>query len=281
MEELVDFSENNPWRPQFSNALIRRFVNELVSSRQMIFDLHDRFGRAAAAVLLDRVQNPSNDACLEILGVRSDVDIREVFSHVANWAGQNVPSNRLGFQISVPSDLSLTEDFFLTHRLVPFFQTFEMYCTDFSLVKEIVCPQIRHAVESDAESIFQLLCESFADNPETSVPEKVSWRNGFLKSPLSHFFLWEEHKEILGFVNIIFSDEQMGEAEIRTLGVAPKARGQNIGRNLLQFCLSLAKRNQTAVCHLSVAITNRRALNMYLNAGFVPKDKYICYRSQP
>lgn len=280
VEELVDFSENNPWHPQFPNTLIRRFVNELISSRQKIFDLHDRYGRLAAAVLLDRVQNPGNDACLEVLGMRSDADSAEVFSRVIEWARQQTPAERSGFQLGVPADSSLDEEFFRRHQLVPYFQTFEMYCTDFSHIRQDNNREIRLATSNDADSIYNILREAFVNNPDTSIPEMNSWKTGFLRSSLSRFYVWDEFGEILGFVNIILSDETASDVEVRTLGVLPKSQGRGIGKRLLNFCLYQAKLLNTTACHLTVAVANQRALDIYLKAGFFSKDRYICYHSR-
>lgn len=279
VEELVDFSEKNPWLPQFPATLIRRFVNEMISSRKYIFDLHDRFGRVSAAVLLDRVTNPSNDACLEVLGMRSGADVKLVYSQFIELAKQFLPTHRLGFQIGANDNSEIKADFFQAQGLVPCFETYEMYAAELSRKNFQTHAAIRAAVLKDKDQIFQVLCEAFAENLDTSIPDFDIWSQGFLQSMGSYFYVWQENSKILGFANLIRLEGDLPESEIRTLGVSSAFQGNGIGRHLLEHCLLQSQKWGAINCHLTVAVANERALGLYLRSGFESKDKFICYHT--
>jgi ribosomal-protein-alanine N-acetyltransferase len=59
-----------------------------------------------------------------------------------------------------------------------------------------------------------------------------------------------------------------GEAEILTLAVAPAARGQGLGRRLLQAAIGRARQLGAQTMFLEVGIDNPAALTLYAGLGF-------------
>lgn len=275
--EIVEFSQRNPWRPKFSESQVKRFLTELISSDELIFDLNDANGRVATAVLIDRVNNPSNDACLEILGMRKDADFKEVIGLFIETAKLKTPKNRSGFQMGYSEAFPFSEEVLIQNHLVHYYDTYEMTSETSKQLVSTNQSEIIDAHLGDCDEVYKVLCESFSQNPDTSIPDEEAWRNGFLKSKKSHFFLWKTNGRILGFATLVEGDDKT-ETEIRTIGVLPTARGKGIGRALLQHCLVKTKSLGFERSHLTVAVKNIRALDLYVQAGFKIIEKYQCYR---
>jgi len=275
LEGLIEFSQKYPWRPQYPSSLARRFLTELISDRNLIFDLHDQRGRVSSAVLLDKVSNPANDACLEILSMRPDADSSAVLAQFIALAKRNLPKGKSGAQVGWSEVTALSDEFLSDHGLKKHYDTYEMRAelghSQPSVLSEIVAATIE-----DRDKIYELLCISLADNPEASVPDARSWKSNFLKSPGSYFFIWKSGGEFNGFANL--ATEGDGEAEVRTIGVLPQARGSGVGSKLLNHCLHKAKSLGAMHCYLTVAVANQTALGIYLRAGFETIEKFRCYR---
>ena len=275
IDELIQFSEQNPWRPRYPAQLVRRFLTALISSQHMIFDFHDGKGRAAVAVLLDKINNPANDACFEILGMRLDVDAATLLTQFVDFAKQKTPRHRAGFQMALHADFAVGMDVLERLALKPYYDTYKMRRVDLTGLRTHVIPEIEAAQTLDRDQVYRVLCESFSQNPDTSIPDKESW--GFLLSPLSHIYIWRRKGKIIAYADLV-EDEENHETEIRTIGVLPQFRGEGIGQALLHRCLSESVRLGFESCQLTVAVTNQKALGLYLRSGFSVVEKYHCYR---
>ncbi len=264
VDDLLMFSLQHPWKPQHPVSLLRRFLTDFISTPDLICDLHDEKGRLVCAVLLDQVNNPANDACLEILGLRADADKTAVISYLIDWAKTNVPKHRSGFQVGLTDDL-------VPPGLVHYYDTYVMGRADLNGVVAREGSKIELALLSDKDQIYDVLCRSFAQNPDTCIPEADLWKKGFLESPTTRFYVWREGSQILGFTTL-------DENEIRTIGVLPEARRRGIGEALLGHGLAEVARLGHECCHLTVAVTNLSALNLYLRAGFKTIETHKCYR---
>lgn len=277
VEELIEFSQQYSWKSQYSTSLIRRFLTELISSKNLIFDLHDQRGRVSTAVLIDKIHNPANDASLEILSLRSDADPTEVILDFITLAKERTPKNRAGFQVDFPENLPFTEDLLLNQGLRHHYDTFEMKRPDLNNLPPSNKINIVEAEVDDRDQVYQLLCESFAQNPEANIPEAETWKQGFLKSPKSHFYLWRNHGQLLGYAHLLLSEDGLS-TEISTIGVLPHSRGKGIGQQLINHCLNKSCELGSKTCHLTVAATNIKALGIYTRSGFKTTARYRCYR---
>jgi ribosomal-protein-alanine N-acetyltransferase len=72
-----------------------------------------------------------------------------------------------------------------------------------------------------------------------------------------------------------------GEAELLTIAVAPCARGQGLGRHLLDRFLDDARQQGSAVVFLEVASDNAPALALYRAAGFAECGRRSGYYAGP
>jgi ribosomal protein S18 acetylase RimI-like enzyme len=275
--ELIQFSTDHKWEPQHPSSSVRRFLTELISSSDMIFELKDEKGYIAAAVLLDKVNNLANDACLEIIGLRADADASTVFAQMIQFAKDKTPSNRSGFQVSFSDQSVVSIDQLENQGLAHYYNAYEMRRSNLISLVQNKRSEIIKATVDDKDRAYKILGETFAQNPETSIPDIETFRKRFLKSQRAHFYLWLLNDVVLGFASLIEGDNGQ-ETEIRNIGVLPSARGQGIGQHLLSHCLqeSFALGYQT--CQLTVAAANQKALDLYLRSGFEIVQKQQCFR---
>ncbi len=278
IQDLLKFSDSYPCKPFYPKATRQKFLTEFVSGRKMIFDIHAPIGRVGVAALLDKINNPSNDACLEVLGLRSGMDVGEVYAYLLKLAREQVPKSRNGIQISFHDSFAITEAFLSVAGLSHFYDTYGMRNPNILEVNVQDEPKVLRATQDDCDQVYETLCLSFADNPETSIPDGKTWKSGFLKSSKSQFFLWKNQSQVLGFANLTDGDDGL-TSEIRTIGVLPEARGLGIGKRLLRHCLKDSAKRGFKKSHLSVAVQNENALSLYTKVGFQITDKYKTYRT--
>lgn len=72
-----------------------------------------------------------------------------------------------------------------------------------------------------------------------------------------------------------------GEAELLTIAVAPCARRQGLGRQLLDQFLDAARHHGSAIVFLEVAADNTPALTLYRHAGFAECGRRSGYYAGP
>ena len=275
IEELIEFSTKRPWQPQYPAQLVRRFLTDLISSSQMISDIHDTKGRVATAVLLDKVNNPANDACLEILGMRTGAEVEDLIFRFVEFAKERTPLHRSGFQVGIRAEFVKAIEVLVRQGLKNYYDTYKMRRIDLTGLRSHVIPEIEKAQAVDRDQVYRVLRESFAQNPDTSIPDIESW--GFLQSAKSHVYIWRKQGKIVAYADLV-EGEVSDECEIRTIGVLPQYRGEGIGQALLNYCLSETLRLGFKSCQLTVAVTNQNALELYLRSGFIAVEKYHCFR---
>ena len=71
----------------------------------------------------------------------------------------------------------------------------------------------------------------------------------------------------------------VGEAELLSLGVWPKARGRGLGMALLDRVISEARLREAELLLLEVAANNRIAIDLYRRCGFVAVGRRRGYYS--
>ncbi|MHA7834066.1 MAG: ribosomal protein S18-alanine N-acetyltransferase [Algiphilus sp.] len=104
--------------------------------------------------------------------------------------------------------------------------------------------------------------------------ERVSqphpWSRGMftdcLKAGYSGWVLEDAEQEILAFT---LSSLAMDEAHLLNLAVAPHARGRGLGNRLLTHVLSQARHAEARCMLLEVRASNRSAIQLYSESGFV------------
>lgn len=82
-----------------------------------------------------------------------------------------------------------------------------------------------------------------------------------------------------GIVSTVADPDDPYDAEIETLAVTPGNQGLGLGRALLHAAVVAAARTGRITTTLSVSTTNRRALSLYLDAGFNVADVRVCWEA--
>jgi ribosomal protein S18 acetylase RimI-like enzyme len=226
----------------------------------MVFDLYSNTTRVAVAVLVDRIQNPGNDACLEILGIVPDFDSRLVFQKIIEAAKRLLPPARNGIELTIHESVKFPATFHSSNALNPYYETYEMFLNITDQGKQEEHPsEIALLEESDYPELYQVLVESFKENPDTSIPSFQDWQTSKRNSTNTSTWVYKQNRKIMGFVNTLVSpNSQVGE--IRTVGVLPEARGKGLGRILLSFAIRELALQGILVCNLTVAVKNQSAL---------------------
>ncbi|ABW27046.1 GNAT family N-acetyltransferase [Acaryochloris marina] len=84
-------------------------------------------------------------------------------------------------------------------------------------------------------------------------------------------------QQVVGYVALCFgySIELSGrDAFIDELFLVESARGQDIGKQVLEFVIRQAASLDVAALHLEVSRANNRAKRLYSQAGFLARDRY-------
>lgn len=114
---------------------------------------------------------------------------------------------------------------------------------------------------------------STEDLPRVVEIERASysfpWRESLfareLENPFSHFFVWEEEGEVVGYACYWLVED---EAYLANIAVDPSWRGRGIGRRLLEGSLDWMVRLGARDVVLEVRKGNREALALYRSVGF-------------
>ncbi|HEY8390682.1 MAG TPA: ribosomal protein S18-alanine N-acetyltransferase [Clostridia bacterium] len=139
---------------------------------------------------------------------------------------------------------------------------------------------IRPAVIKDIPAIFKLEKECFTDAwSEQNFYEVIN-------SDISRLFVYESDNRIVGYtvVTLIFD-----EAHLDNIAVDFASRGKGIGKQLVQYVIDFANKNNIHKITLEVRISNTTAINLYKSFGFVVEgvrknyymdneDAYIMWR---
>lgn len=274
--DVLEFSQRHPWKPAFPASQVQRFLTELISCKEFMLELRDDQGLRAAAVLIDEVQNPANDACFEFLAIRPGEDERDCARELITRAFALVPARRSGMQLAVPEGSSLDEEFLATFGLEYYFAAYEMEKNPLSRTASSNGADIVLGTKRDAADVYAVLEKSFAENLEMSAPSFESWNQRFLKAPTARYYLIRDKERLVAFAHLSL-DPAEEAAGVRMIGVLPESRGKGLGGQLLRHCLAEAAAGGKTRAELSVAAANESALGLYAREGFKVTEKYLCY----
>lgn len=272
-KELLQFVEKHPWKPQWSNEHIKEFIQLLTSSVDLILDLYSNNNRIAIAVLIDKIQNKGNNACLEVLGLDQSYDVRTIYQYFIDGAIKKLPETRTGIEITIHESLTEVINLLKQKNFIAYYDIFEMLAEVGPIYPNV--KEIATLLPEDFASCYEVTKISFKDNPEMAIPSFKEWEMA-KKSLDSQTWVYMSENNIVGFVNTIV-DIQNQRSEIRSIGVLPNYRGKGIGRSLLQHSLSYFAKMGISSCHLTVASQNRSALRLYEEIGFNVNDIFNVY----
>ena len=113
-------------------------------------------------------------------------------------------------------------------------------------------------------------------NLSAGVREKVVSRL-LCEAELGEIWLSYRARQLIGYVAVCYgySIELAGrDAFIDELYLVPAARGEGIGRKILEHVKTRMAACGVVALHLEVARTNSRAKKLYSNCGFASRDGY-------
>jgi ribosomal-protein-alanine N-acetyltransferase len=133
-------------------------------------------------------------------------------------------------------------------------------------------PGIRVATADDLERILEI--ERLCFDPQWS-------RQQFCSSLKELFFVFEEEKEILGFL-VACSCEIARRAIIMRIAVHPEHRGRGIATKLISAALNKFKQMDLKYAELDVDIVKNGAIRLYEKFGFrIMKVATVDFEDEP
>ncbi|MBV2128444.1 GNAT family N-acetyltransferase [Arsukibacterium indicum] len=134
----------------------------------------------------------------------------------------------------------------------------------------------------ESQAVIQLLQGHLDDMYATSPPESVHALDiSKLQTPGIRFWSAWQGDALVGCVALKQHSAQM--AEIKSMRTAPEARGQGVGRALLQFLLGQAKHSGIRQLYLETVSMDffLPARNLYQSAGFKFCGPFADYPDDP
>jgi len=100
-----------------------------------------------------------------------------------------------------------------------------------------------------------------------------------LMAPKAHFFVARREGKALGCGALIVAED--GSGELKRMWVAPEARGQGIGRRLVEAIERAAREKSVGILRLETGIKQREAIGLYRRCGFTECEPFGSYRLDP
>jgi ribosomal protein S18 acetylase RimI-like enzyme len=269
----------------FDAALVRRLVLEMTSSPECVLVIADAGGPLLAAVVLDRLQNSTGAANLEVLAVRArvpaDVFARQVLEPaiaLARAAGRSLLL--VALQRRWAERVEDVEAVLGAAGLAPAFETFIM-----RRGPDAPAPEPSPALPAGWR--WAPLDEAGAAAAHAALGEMFRGALSFGLSPLPTFTravasgasLWRVllhdpggggggggGEQVAGLVQVVAQGEG---GELRTVGRVPAYRGQGLGPRLVAEGLRLLHAHGAREIALEVDAANEGALALYRRFGFV------------
>lgn len=270
LEEALDFILSHPAKPEWPEDLTRRFLTQLSSSPECIFDFYNGMQRVGIAVLLDKLKNKGNNAPLEILGV-TDMD---AYGAAISEAKKILPVSCSGIEVTLHDSFLDAKCFMHANQFAPYYEVFEMVNDSFLSSPYHLRHEIIRADDTGSREIYDVLVESFRDNLDTSISPYDEWASARRKDTESRTWVVRKNEHVVGFLQ---HHVVAGVAEIRTIGTLPSHRGQGIARDLIRHALQELHKDGVFKCRLSVAVTNEKAASLYRNLGFREIEHYSVF----
>ena len=270
IEAAITFIQKHPCSPTWPEDLVRRFLTNLITSTDCVFDFYRNDQRIALGVLVDKIQNKGNHAILEILGLVSDADRETVFTAMLKEAQKSLIPERAGIEMTFDKSFVNQKTFAAATQLLSYYNTYMMINDNLSAAPIAARWNIITATPDDNPALYEVMVASFQDNLDTSIAPYEEWS----KIPRPEMWLVKHNEKIVGFTHCPIAD---GAGEIRTVGVLPEMRGQGIAHDLMAHALQHLRHLGINQCHLTVSTTNQNAFKLYQRLGFHETDRHSAY----
>jgi ribosomal protein S18 acetylase RimI-like enzyme len=158
----------------------------------------------------------------------------------------------------------------------------------FNATRDVSGVGIILATSEDWERVRDVRVRALADAPfaygsrlneEQDQPESF-WRER-LERQAAATFLAIDGDETVGLVRTFVAPGDVTSAELVSMWVAPHARGQGVGRQLVAAVVQWAQHHDATSVQLWVTETNDAARRLYESCGFVPSGRRQTLPSDP
>jgi hypothetical protein len=175
--ELLDFAHQHPWQPAWPQAQLEAFLKHMISGPAQVIDLWQAEQRVLSAVLLDKVQNLGQHACLEFLGFNSDA-LRfqadsaplALYQQILDEARSLLTAQQQGIQLGAAPSLGLNSDLLKSLGCRHYYDMYEMSCkTPGSLSAHRPEPRAELLQAHQYRDYYELLKEAFEHNPDICI----------------------------------------------------------------------------------------------------------------
>jgi [ribosomal protein S18]-alanine N-acetyltransferase len=122
---------------------------------------------------------------------------------------------------------------------------------------------IREMIVEDLDKVSLIELEAFS-HPWSREDFEIE----ILSNPYAKYYVYEQESEIISYVGLWLIYEK---AQITTIAVKNKYRGQKYSRLLMQYIDKICVENNIEVCSLEVRISNYKAISLYESCGFEKK----------
>jgi ribosomal-protein-alanine N-acetyltransferase len=122
---------------------------------------------------------------------------------------------------------------------------------------------IREMIGEDLDNVCLIEQEAFS-HPWSRDDFEIE----ILSNPYANYYVYEQDSEIISYVGIWLIYEK---AQITTIAVKNKYRGQKYSRILMRFVDKVCIENNIEECSLEVRISNFKAISLYESCGFEKK----------
>lgn len=270
LETAIAFIKEHPCPPHWPEDLTRRFLTNLITSPDCVFDLYSNNQRIALGVLVDKIQNKGNHATLEMLGLDKATNREAVFTAMLKEAQKNLIPARDGIEITFDTSFANEKAFAAAEDLLPYYNTYMMVNDNLPSAPTAAKWNILPATPDDNPALYDVLVASLKDNLDTSIVPYQEWS----KIDRPEMSLVKNNGRIVGFAYCPVAD---GIGEIRIVGVVPEMRGQGIAHDLIAHALQELRHKGVIQCHLTVSTTNQNAFKLYQRLGFQETDRHAVY----
>lgn len=265
--------------PFHNSSLIERFLTELVSSNDLVFDISHEKERVAVAALLDRPKNGANSANLEIVALDTRVDPQSIMTTILNLSKKALPSFRDAIDINYYESFPISSSLFSANGFKLSYSMYDMVtsCPQFTCTQIASTFNFSKLVDVDFEEYHSVVMKVFEKNEDANVPPMEEMLKHLSKTKLPPTIL-REGSRIIGFLSLQMDDRTQNSGEINTIGLLPDYRGQGLGKLLLEEALAQLRNYGVKTFKLSVSAKNERALELYQQFGFRIHEKSSVYR---
>jgi ribosomal protein S18 acetylase RimI-like enzyme len=282
MEDIISFSKEFGLSPHRETSLIKRFLLDLTSSPDLVFDLFQDGKRVISAVLIDRAQNGANSANLEIIALRPHENTDRVVYRVLELAKAALPTNRSSVDVTYHSSFPYEESIYINSKFIESYSMYEM-TTSKPRLRGSAVPNgysVSDLTENDFEEYHRVLLEVFKNNEDSNIPPLEEMIPHLIAAKIRDGVM-KYGSQIVGFFSVFLNGNNPLVGEVNSIGVLTEHRRQGLGRIIIEKAIERLEEHGAKEFKLSVSVTNQKALGLYTRAGFTVHDCYKNFRFKP